>query len=207
MYTLQFGRNVVGVTPRVPAASMLTTFDSTYGPKNLVVATGTETPRTYKMFPISSGYSIFAGTCDLATLTTGPADPANWAGGVRQPEAAAEPGGAVAVEVAMGIVNLSVGAPGTSTFVKAVAVAAPTGAEALACTTPAQTLTFNSAVLNASGAATIALPYGFWKLYRGTSSSQTTQITAAQITPVTGGSIQPDGTVELDPRSPLWEGP
>ncbi|GEK19968.1 hypothetical protein CXY01_04880 [Cellulomonas xylanilytica] len=208
VYTLRFGNNVAGVTPSVPAGSMLTTFDSTYGPKNPSVSTGSNTPRTYSMFPISSGYSIFAGTCDLSTLKTGPADPANWTGGVRQPEAAAAPGGSVTVEVPMGIVNVAVGPLSvTNGFIKAVAVAAPAGAGASGCTTPVQTLTFSSAVLNAAGNATIALPYGFWKLYRGSSSSQTTAITTAQVTPVTGGNVHPDSTVELDPRSPLWEGP
>ncbi|WP_456788510.1 type IV pilus modification PilV family protein [Cellulomonas sp. P5_C5] len=206
-YTLRFGTNVAPLAPSVPAASMPATFDSTYGPKNPVVSSGTGTPRTYSMFPISSGYSIFAGTCSLATLNNGPADPANWAGGVRQPEAAASPGGAVTVDVPMGIVNLAVGPLSvTNGFVKAVPVDAPTSSDAAGCPTGTP-LTFSSAVLNASGNATIALPYGFWKLYRGNSTTQTTAITSAQVVPVTGGAIHPDSTVELDPRSPLWEGP
>lgn len=207
-YTVRYATNVQGVTPRIPTSqSMVTTFLSTYDPVASAPTVDGQTSRTFSLFPVASGYEVFAGTCNLPD--SGPADPASWPGGARV-GAAAAPGETTAVDVPMGVVHIALGTgPGSNgSYVKAIAVATPPDAESGApgCATP-QTLTFSGAVIDGSGQADIALPYGYWQLYRGSSTSQSTLITANQLQPLTGGSVSPGNVVTLDPRVPQWEAP
>ncbi|MCR2785921.1 MULTISPECIES: carboxypeptidase regulatory-like domain-containing protein [unclassified Microbacterium] len=203
-YIVSYGSGLpAGV--RIPN-NLTTTFVSTYGNFQMAAITNART-KTFSLYPVSAGYSIMAGA--YAETPENPAtscltpDPGEWIPepskvGTRPGAVGGEAGSAVPAAVPMGEVRLD-GANGAGTssaprnHLKAVYVGG--GAGDPGC--PAgMTYTFGDVI--SSNKATILLPYGTWKLYRGNASSQTTQITTGIIVP-SSGSVAP-GVVVLDPR-------
>ncbi len=174
----------------IPGTSMNTTLANTTAyatSAGTVVTAGNATTfptRSFTAYPFASGFDVFAGTgsnSEAPASTCASVDPGAWPGGVREAHVAAGPGLPATVDVPMGVVSVNV--PTTSDrYVRAVLVTPPVGVDDPGCQT-GQTYQFGQA-LNAAGDATLALPYGTWRLYRGTSGSQTITVTAAQLTPV-----------------------
>lgn len=190
-----------GLTVRVPT-NLKTTFTNTYGifGRTPASGSGTLTPK-FTLHPFASGYQAYAGTCDAA-------DPMQWpeevvAGGTlhgdRLPAQAAVPGGTATIDVPMGLVQIA--GVTSNTYLTAVSET-PTTPGAPGCVTP-ETLTFGN-VLGA-GTTVVALPYGTWKLYRGSSTSQTTLLTGSALSVPAPAvpertTISATGVVTLDPR-------
>lgn len=188
--------------------NLTTSLISSYGTAQNT-ATSAANPRSIDAYPISSGYSILAGTYaetpespDTSCLAP---DPGAWPAdgervGTRPAPVAGLPGATVAATVPMGTVKLS-SPNGSGAYVTAVYVGGGPGDPgcAAAITTPAlQTYRFGSVL--PAGTATLALPFGTWDLYRGSSAgARTTRITSG-ISVDSGGSVT-DGHVLLDPRA------
>lgn len=205
-----------GVEP-VPlvANAMSTSFLSTYG-SVLPAATGTGNPRDFTMFPFASGYDIIAGRYEPAAesspvdasgrKTTGclSPDPGAWASTSRQPRVAAPAAGLVSASVPTGVVTMQVGAISNAAdrYVKAVSAYPPSGSTDPGCAVGYQII-FSVAPFDGAGAATIALPYGTWELYRGGVSNPTTRIAESEMALVTLGTAQggSSGTVTLVPQT------
>lgn len=193
------------------ASTMPMSVVSTYGVATATAAAGAGslTP-AYLLHPFTSGYQPFAGSCAAA-------DPRQWPevveGGVTYhgvlPEpVAAAPGDTVAMPVPMGLVQVTSG--GSGSWLRAEAVAPPSATPALpGCATATSYVIGN--VIPASGAVTIALPYGSWRLYQGgTSTSITNTIGPGRIVPVTPAvparttvtsGPSGSGVVTFDPRT------
>lgn len=205
-YTLTYAGNVTDA--KTLPNNLATTFISTYG-NFPSVATSNANPRTITRYPVASGYSIVAGafvdTPGVPATSCLAPDPGQWGStlllaGARPDPVAGLPGGsAPATSVPMGVVQLTAANGGIGTYLKAVYVG---GANANALTGDpgcgaGMTYTFGNIVV--SNSATIALPYGTWQLYRGTSTAQTTPVTLG-VAPVTSGSATL-GVIVLDPRT------
>jgi prepilin-type N-terminal cleavage/methylation domain-containing protein len=194
------------------APNMPVTFTNTSLPKG-GSALFAGAPTLVTAFPYQNGYRVIAGTYIFATAggagTCMDTDPATWPvastdGAVPDPNSAVvTPPGTTApttTAVPMGVVTIS-GLSGT-VYLTAVSTTPLTGSEDPGC--PA-TQTLNFAGSN-SGSQTIALPFGTWSLYKGTSSGAvTTNLVATNpsgITLVTRGSMDSTTTktVTLDPR-------
>ncbi|SDC21510.1 Type II secretory pathway, pseudopilin PulG [Sanguibacter gelidistatuariae] len=183
-----------GVTVKFPTA-LDTTFISSYGAH---VVTGTSA----KLFPFSSGYTVLAGKYVAPAdgiQSCLSVDPAAWLDGTvngvavssPQPIAVAAAGGqSVDAPVAMGVVT--VGGSGGG-FVKAVSAAAV--GDDPGC---AQKMTY--AFDNIGNNATIALPYGSWNVFRGSSATgATVPVPGAALVPLNGGTVT-GNSVTFDPR-------
>lgn len=204
-FPLAYAGNVAG-SKSLPT-DLTTTFISTYGNFQSPSTTAAN-PKSFTRFPLSSGYSIVAGAYaekpeSPSTACLAP-DPGQWLAtealaGERPPAVAALPGeSAPSTAVQMGVVRLS-SANGSGNYLKAVYV----GGGAANATTgdpgcgAGMTYTFGNVV--SSNAATIALPYGTWQLYRGSSTAQTSAVTSG-ISTLTTGSVTA-GVIVLDPRT------
>jgi len=197
--------NPSGGNPKLPT-NLTTTFVSTYG-ASTVTSTTADNPKDIARFPLPSGYSVLPGTYseNPAARCLAP-DPGQWPVAAdgrigKRPDAVAGAGGAtVAVAVPMGVVKLT-GLSGSSKFLTAVYVGGGDGDPGCSLS-PAPKYTFNDNVIS-SNAATIALPYGTYKIYRGsTLGALTTQLTSG-ISLGTLGTLLGIGantTVTLDPR-------
>lgn len=201
-YALTYAGNVPG-TVNIPN-NLTTSFVSTYGSSQFT-ATNSAKTKSYALYPIPSGYSVLPGSYaetpgSPATSCLSP-DPSEWADapgkvGLRPEPVAGTPGSTVPVAVPMGVVRLS-NANGTGSHLKAVYDVASPGAGGDPGCAAGMTYTFGSVV--SSNSATIALPYGTWKLYRGDSSAQTSGVSSG-ISVVTGGTMASSNRVVVDPR-------
>lgn len=183
-----------GLTPKVPT-DLKTTFWNTYGIFAMSPTSGAGTQnQVFKLHPFTSGYSAYAGVCAAA-------DPAQWPQmtsgsdtlrGVSVPAVAAAPLGTATINVPMGVVNLK-GFSSGGTFLKAESVNGASGDPGCASTT---TYVFGSVLPSSSGSTvSVALPYGTWRFYRGTSAtSMTTTIGASDI--VLPGTLVPNRTTK-----------
>ena len=193
MYTAHLASNSA-TAPEV-SADMPVTFVSTYGNATLA---GSGRDRSHSLHPFASGYTAFAGSCTAA-------DPEAWpdrvdAGvtyvGSRAPAVGTAAGGSAWLDVPTGLVTITLGGASTSGYLRFESAAGPAG-------DPGCVTTVNLYLTgNGTGARTIALPYGSWKVYRGGSSlsSRTTVVTAG-VVPVTLGTFTPaTGILTLDPR-------
>jgi len=197
-----YASNVAGVS--LLPLTMDTTFVNTYG-----IFTRTVTPA--KLHPFGAGYAVLAGALAADGSTASSClsvDPAAWPSttdasgtwaGKRPDAVAGAPGATVDANVPMGVMTFTGPANG---YVNAVGqTAGPAGTSDPGCTTP-KTYQFK---LPASGSANLALPFGTWKLFTGTSSgSVTTGVKATQVALVTKGSsttVNGDMTVTVDPRA------
>lgn len=205
-FRLTYANNVSG--PVSLPTNLTTTAMSTYGNSQLPPTTGN--PETFSLYPIASGYSLVAGgyapPAEDVTKTCLAPDPGEWLEapplvGKRPDAVAGAPGGTVNASVAMGVVRLT-GLTGT-TNPYLTAVYAGGGAGDPGCGySPKPTYTFANGTIS-SGTATIALPYGTWKLYRGSSSGSLGTQLKSGITPATTGAVTGTGAatvVTLDPR-------
>jgi prepilin-type N-terminal cleavage/methylation domain-containing protein len=173
-------------------------------------------PTSVSAFPYTDGYQIVAGTYVYA-VGGGPStcidtNPQTWptdsVSGATAPDVSAStmqanPGGASvpgSLAVPMGVVKVS--GINSSSYVTAVSTPGPSGTADPGCLS-VQTLTFPKST---GSSQTIALPYGTWTIYSGSSSgTKTTNVikaNASNVSVVSTGSI--DGTttytVMLDPR-------
>lgn len=204
-FSLTYADNVAGA--KSLPNNLTTTFISTYGNFQQATAT-TANPKSFTRFPIPSGYSIVAGAYAEApenpTTSCLAPDPGQWlatatlAGARPAPVAGLAGGSAPATSVPMGVVQLS-GANGTGTYLKAVYAGSATGDATTGDPGCGAGMTYTFGNIVSSNAATIALPYGTWQLYRGTSTSQTSAVTSG-VTAVTTGSVAA-GVIVLDPRT------
>lgn len=186
-------------SPRVSTA-MPVTFANTYGRFAVTPASGAgSSAQTFRLHPFSSGYQAYAGGCTAADPTAWPQEVVagvSYAGSPGTPVTTA-PGGTVAAAVPVGQVRVQAFA--SDRHLRAVAVTPAAGLPGCA---EATVYTFGDVL---ASPVTIALPYGTWKLYRGGASAQTTPVTGAQVTALTPAvptrtTVQPDGTIVLDPR-------
>ena len=199
-YKTTFAPNLTG-TVAVPN-NLTTTFLSSYGNFQLAATTSAK-QKTFALYPFASGYSVVAGA--YAETTESPStsclspDPGQWAEdagkvGVRPDPVAGTSGGLVEPTVPMGGVTIS---NLKDNYLKAEYVTASPGAGDPGCKA-GMTYTFDKVANN--NATTFALPYGTWKLYKGTSASSQTTLITAGITVATTGSVSGGGVVLLDPR-------
>lgn len=191
-YTAYLASNGPASGVEVPT-TMPVMFVSTYATSEMSGPTGRT--RTWDMHPFASGYTAYAGSCDAA-------DPEAWPPatvgadtfvGKRPPAVGTIPGGAATLNVPMGLVQVTPGGSSSASYLRAVSEPDP-HAEHPGCATTVDLL-FSA---TGTGTRTLALPYGSWKIYKGTSSNRTTQLTA--ITVVTEGDVLA-GVVTLDPRT------
>ena len=195
-YTAHLASNAPGTVE--VSSDMPVTFVSTYGRVSL---TGTGRDRLHALHPFASGYTAFGGSCDAADPEAWPdrVDAGNTYVGVRTPAVGTAAGGSATVDVPMGLVTVTPGGTATNSYLRFESVADPSGQH------PGCTTTVNLYFGNGTGARTIALPYGSWKVYRGGSSltSRTTVVTSG-VVPATLGTFTPaSGVLTLDPREVL----
>ncbi|SFJ96797.1 type II secretion system protein [Cellulomonas sp. KH9] len=210
-YVTHLAPHAAGPVAMPTSGSLKITFLSTYG-RVAPTATSTADPRrpSFRLHPFTSGYHALAGQCDAA-------DPTLWApatvGGVEHrgflgDAVAALPGATATFPLPMGVVEVtSVG--NTNRYVRAVAVPSP-GSGSPGCAS-GETLTYGSVIPATNGQkVAIALPYGTWRLYFGSSVNAVTDLPEGRVTipspnvagtvtkAATGGGV----TVTVDPRQP-----
>ncbi|MFT3798736.1 carboxypeptidase regulatory-like domain-containing protein [Microbacterium sp.] len=212
-YNITYAGNYTG--SKVLPTNLTTTFLSTYG-TSAVTDTAATNPKSITRFPFSSGYNILAGgfadTPDVAATSCLAPDPGHWAAGTDAAGAsrlAGERPGAVGVaagasdvaSVPMGVVQVT-GLPSSAKkYVTAVYVGGGAGDPGCTLTT-APKYTFGE-LAKTTTSTTIALPYGTYKLYYGTSSGATTTQLTSGITAAASAIVSGTGTntvVVLDPR-------
>ncbi|MBN9605869.1 MAG: hypothetical protein J0G30_04595 [Actinomycetales bacterium] len=182
-------------------------------------------PSSVSLHPYPSGYSVVAGAYAAPTDSSAGCvapDPGSWpagtvggtayAAGERQPAQAAAPGGSASVTVPMG--GLVVGSANGYQF-RATVVAPPSGTGDPGCAT---TKTYTFDMLTDDGTATLALPYGSWKIEArkfspywwgggswsswGKPSGGLVSGTLSSLGQLLGTSGGSDLIVTLDPRKP-----
>jgi prepilin-type N-terminal cleavage/methylation domain-containing protein len=162
----------------------------------------TPTPATsVKRFPYASGYGVIAGLTESGSQTCASVDPQAWGGtpslaaGVR-PNAFAAAGQTTSVAIPVGVVLVK--APAGSTL--AVTQANPTPG------TPSCGISgsiYYYPGTTTGGYQAVAVPYGSWRFYYGTtvSNAQPVGFSSLQVkTNAFAGGVALDGTVTLDPR-------
>jgi type II secretory pathway pseudopilin PulG len=167
----------------------------------------------YLLHPFTGGYDAFAGTYVSPSLTPGGAkapdcispDPGQWktpnlAGVVGQrldaQHAATEPGESDPVSVRMGVVNVS---NVSGKFLTAVSATASALVGDPGCAIP-MTYTFTTKVSTSN--VNLALPFGSWILYTGSSAgAKTTVVPMTQVALPSGSPVNvAPGVFTLDPR-------
>ena len=208
IFTLAYASNYVG------AVTLPNSLDKTFANDTRIYVTTASAP--FYLHPYPFGYSVIAGKlADSGSSATScnSVDPGAWPAatvsnvdlvGARQAPAAAAPGSApvaplpVVTPVPMGVVQVA--SLTRNAYVKAVAQTTGPGGDP-GCTAPS---TYLFGPLPA-GTATLALPFGTWELRKGTSASQTSNVSDKDATVKTRGSMrQVSGTsvITLDPRVP-----
>ena len=172
-------------------------------PSTLVLVTTASAP----LFPWGSGYNVFAGQY-VQTPATQPSclsvDPGQWVTpnasgnvGQRQPAVGVTPGSGTTVLMPLVTVKTS------SKWIVAVSTAAPASTGDPGCTKP-MSLAFP---VSSGNAATIALPYGSWRVYAMSNKTDTpgssNVVKKTDLTLPVGSPAFPDTyTFTLDPRQP-----
>ena len=197
-----YAKNWTGGTPSLPTNMTTTLVNQVSGATPLL-----NTPSSAPVFPFTGGYRAVAGS--FATNSSGGSatclapDPAQWttpnstgAIGVATPYV--DPTTAT-IAVPMGAVTVN--ALSSGTYLTAVS-SATLGSGDPGCAN-GMTLTFPKAT---GSTQTIALPFGTWTLYRGTTSGAKTLVIIATdpltVHLQTQGTAA--GTVTLDPRGVTW---
>lgn len=170
------------------------------------VSVGTGTASPHRLFPFPAGYAVMAGryVAPNEGSTAGSpgcisVDPEAW------PESATKTAGVRTLSTPTATAGLPMGlltiAGATGQFITAVS-ATGDGPDEPGCSVP-MTYTFDTMGISGN----IALPYGSWILYSGTSKgAQTVQVTAASISSASTGVAAPatvsatTNIVTLDPR-------
>jgi prepilin-type N-terminal cleavage/methylation domain-containing protein len=179
----------------VAPAVAVTLGDTDFVPTGTKTWTGTGTSRTISnLFPVTSGYTMWAGDCSDAdpqgTTSTGP----YWPGGVRANPVALS-GSSTTATITLPSVTVTVQQAGvavTGVQVNA-AHALPSGQSSDAGCPSGES--FNIGTTNASGVVTAALPYGNWNL-SVTGRSPATSWPTAILDP-TGTTSTPSVTVAV----------
>lgn len=193
-FTANYAANYVG-TKLIPTNIDLT-YTNTYGDYRTV-------GNPAKLHPFTSGYQAIAGYLQApqdGSLGCLSPDPASWntpdvdgAIGQRSAPVTAAPGESVTVDVPMGIVTVT-GAGGK--YLTAVSQPAAAGTGDPGCE---KTMTYTFNQLSGSS-STIALPFGSWMLYTGSSlGSKSSTVSGSAVTVVTRGVVT-SNVVTLDPR-------
>lgn len=172
---------------------LTTTFTGTVG-NPLVQAMGST--RSLRLFP--SSYTVVAGSATSDCLSPTPASwmapaPDKAVGRAAEP-LTLTPGSTVSATVPLAVTTVQ-GLPTSTYTLKAQSVAGPTGDDPGCATTP--NFTFPS---SRASSQKIALPYGTWRLSYASGSS-TIPLGLLNIAPVTRGSVDLLGTLQLDPRT------
>lgn len=207
---LAYAPNYTATTPMIATNANVSFVAST----ETAVTTGPVT--SMNLFPYSGGYLVYAGNIGASTPYCNSVDPGQWPAGpslmgpampagVRQLAASTSPGGTSSgVPVVMGIATVT--GLTTGQFLTAeqqtLAVA---GSSDPGCAFPS-TYQFTSV---SGTSATIALPFGRWKLYTGASAgAKSSQVSDSRMTAVAtplsagGTNSSNGGTLVLDPRHP-----
>lgn len=174
------------------------------------VATNNSLTRSFSLFPWAEGFTVLAGKFvagNEATAGCLSPNPAEWPAGTNSGGVAIQsptprawvPAAGVTVPVNMGIVTVT----GTSNTLQLTAVSQatpPPGTADPGCAIGAMTYTFGS-VLVKNAPVQIALPFGSWKLYYGTSASGP-QLAAStlMVPPSSSSTVSSGGILTLDPR-------
>lgn len=201
-YTVNYASNAAAGTALIPT-NLDTSFKSTY-PLFVSTAPSAALSRVLPMHPFPSGYEIFSGKYVVPSASSPGClspNPAEWTtpgagGAVGQavPALAAVPGGSVTSNVPMGVLTIN---NYNNQYLKAVSQAYAPGTGAAGC---AGTMIYSFGKLT-SNAVQLALPYGAWLLFSGSSSSQTTPVVFTNLTTPAPSAITPvTGLVTLDPR-------
>ena len=208
---LVYAPNYTATTPMI-ATNQDVTFDAI---TEQAISSGPVS--SINLFPYAGGYGVLAGNMSAAVPYCNSVDPALWpagpsimgatmTSGSRQLAATTSPGGSSSgVPVVMGIATITGLISGQ--FVTAEQQSsAPSGTNDPGCASPSLSYKFNAVTATS---ATIALPFGTWKLYTGaTSGAKSAQISNSRMTAVptplsTGGSSSSNGgTLIMDPRHP-----
>jgi prepilin-type N-terminal cleavage/methylation domain-containing protein len=166
-------------------------------------------PSQVSLYPYGSGYTAVAGVATNAagTVTCLSVDPGSWiagtvagkalAAGARSAVAPSTPAGTAGIDVRMG--QLTVTSAAATVAVRVVSAVAPAGTGDPGCAN-AQTYTY--AGLPATGAVTLAVPFGSWTVEEQGAGGAWTQIPAARLA-VPSNAAGPTVTtpvVTLDPR-------
>jgi prepilin-type N-terminal cleavage/methylation domain-containing protein len=161
---------------------------------------------TVQRFPYSSGYGVIAGREQSGTKSCTAVDPQAWPAG--SSNGVALTAGTRATTVAAAGQTASVSVPVGVVLVKAPAGQILGATQATpAAGTPSCGIT--GTVYQYPGTTTgnwtaVALPYGSWHFYAGTSVANAQPLAASLIqvkTNAVSAGVAPDGTVTLDPRS------
>jgi prepilin-type N-terminal cleavage/methylation domain-containing protein len=167
----------------------------------------------FQLHPFANGYWAFTGDYVAAKMnpdgTAAPSclspDPGQWtanASGVVGRRTAQVTTITTSVSIPMGVVkasNLTISTPSTNRYLTAVVAPAANGDPGCS-TTPAMTYKFTTKITTTS--VNLALPFGTWMLFTGTSvGATTTAVTGANVS-LPSGSVAPTsaGVFTLDPR-------
>lgn len=209
---LQFasGFTNVGIPSSLPVTLVSAdgTFTATTSPSSFFLGTSSA---TVSVLPYASGYRAIGGSYVAATgggsATCVSPDPAQWTTPAAADQAVGKAvapsqvsrGGVTTVSVPLGVFQVSTGVYRYLTAVgSATAVDGNPG-----CSAP-MTLTI-AVPITLLTTPTFALPYGTWQLYAGALPGATTAkldaTKTASLKLQSRGSVNPDGTITLDPRS------
>ena len=184
-YNIKYAANST-LTAKLP-----TNLDVTYFGQNATAPLNEAGTTTRKLYPWTAGYQLIAGNPSTCTAT----DPEKWTAsgttklaGVRVLKVPGSAGGSGSLPVTMGVAEVTI--PGSSTvFLTAVAQNVITGGNP-GCPNAASTI-YKFASFSGGSKQIIALPFGTWKLYTGTSSGAVTNQLTTTVTPK-------DAAVSLD---------
>jgi prepilin-type N-terminal cleavage/methylation domain-containing protein len=169
----------------------------------------TSTPSTINLFPYPDGYAAFAGTFTASGSTSSiclSVDPNSWttsstingvtlAPGVRT--VAPSTGGTM--NIPMGVIKLKLSSATAVVSVKAATPPANVGDPG--CAQPTNyTFTF-SPQKAANSTVYLAVPFGSWQVYGGTTLSNLGLVSNSNVSPATQGEVT-GSTITLDPRLP-----
>ncbi|CAN5191729.1 hypothetical protein BH11ACT4_BH11ACT4_00110 [soil metagenome] len=176
-------------------------------------------PASVKAYPWSDGYAIIGGTYIYTAAASSASclnsNPGSWttpragdgAIGIAPAQVTAAAGAtAVSTAVQLGTFTLSNTTALKGKYITAVTATPPSGSGDPGCALT-QTLTF-PAVGNGVSTLTLALPYGTWQLYAGSTAGSTTTALPSSgsgvLGLITGGLLNSSGsatTITLDPRT------
>jgi prepilin-type N-terminal cleavage/methylation domain-containing protein len=184
--------------------TMPTAMDTSFVSTNLIYTSNAAAP--FFLHPFASGYTVLAGSlAPSGTASSAPTclsvDPGKWGASadgtlvsISSQPVPADPGKPVSVDVPMGIFTIS-GLSGS--YVKAVGQkTGPAGTADPGCSAPSTYVI----KLPSAATATVALPFGSWKLTSGTSSSQTAAVAIGSVATTAPSSVSAGPIVTLDPR-------
>ena len=205
-YTSVYASNYAG-TAHIPT-NMDTTYSNTY---LNYVAPAASNP--IQLHPYLAGYQIIAGKYadpNTPTVFCKSVDPEQWPdvsvsgvnySGQRGDPVAPSPGQPASGPVAMGVATITFKSP-TGTYLNAVSQTSAPGTDDPGCGLPV-TYTFGTVMsTTAANAYTVAVPFGSWKFYTGTSATSTTNTVPASavVLKTRGPAIPASNVVTFDPR-------